>query len=212
MADLATLTVQKRTSTGKGANRRLRAQGVIPAVFYTPGGTGIPVQVRESLLKKTFETVGRTSVFNVIIEDGDQKTTTPALIWDIDYYPTKNRFQHVDFFGVDLTKEVRVRVPLMFEGTPPGVKLGGVLEVFLEYLDVTGMPLDLPNTLSVDVSALELGDGLRVADLTLPDGVQSTLDAALLIVQVKDKSAADDLEEDSGEEKEEEADDAASEA
>lgn len=192
MADFATITVQKRNSTGKGANRRLRAQGIIPAVFYTSGGAGIPVQVQEAPLKKLFETMGRTTVFNVEIEDGGKKEIAPALIWDIEYYPTKNRFQHVDFFGVDLKKEVRIRVPLEFTGIAKGVKLGGVLEAFTEFVDVIGKPLDLPNKLMIDVTPLELGDSLRVSDLALPDGVRPAMEGSKTVIQVRDKSASGD--------------------
>lgn len=188
--DFATITVQKRSSFGKGANRRLRAQGVIPAVFYTPGGQNVPVQVQEGALKKLFETMGRTSIFNIEIEDGDKKDVVPALIWDIDYYPTKNRFQHVDFFGVDLKKEIKIRVPLEFTGSAKGVKLGGVLETFFEFVDVFGKPLDLPNKITVDVSDLGLGENLRVVDLPMPEGVRPAMDAARAIIHVKDKSAS----------------------
>lgn len=196
MADFATITVQKRGSTGKGANRRLRAQGIIPAVFYTSGGVGIPVQAQEAPLQKLFEAMGRTTVFNVEIEDGDKREIAPALIWDIDYHPTKNRFQHVDFFGVDLKKDVKIRVPLEFTGTAKGVKLGGVIEAFIEFVDVIGKPLDLPNKLTVDVTPLELGDSLRVSDLALPQGVRPAMEASKTVIQVRDKSAADEEEKD----------------
>ncbi|MDL2209964.1 50S ribosomal protein L25/general stress protein Ctc [Desulfovibrio sp. OttesenSCG-928-O18] len=195
MADFATLTVQKRNSTGKGANRRLRAQGIIPAVFYTAGGASIPVQVQEAPLKKLFAAMGRTTVFNVEIEDGGKKEVAPALIWDIEYYPTKNRFQHVDFFGVDLKKDVKIRVPLEFTGTAKGVKLGGVLEAFIEFVDVIGKPLDLPSKLALDVTPLGLGDSLRVSDLTLPEGVRPAMEASKTIIQIKDKSASGDDDE-----------------
>jgi large subunit ribosomal protein L25 len=190
MADFATITVQKRSSTGKGANRRLRAQGIIPAVFYTSKGESTPVQVAEAPLKKLFETMGRTTVFNVEIEDGAQRETHPALIWDIEYYPTKNRFQHVDFFGVDLKRDIKVRVPLAFTGTAKGAKLGGVLETFMEYIDLIGKPLDIPNKLTVDVSPLDLAGTLRVSDLGMPEGVRPATDASQAIVFLRDKSAA----------------------
>jgi len=198
MADFATITVQKRNSTGKGANRRLRAQGIIPAVFYTSGGPGIPVQVQEAPLKKLFETMGRTTVFNVEIEDSGKKEIAPALIWDIEYYPTKNRFQHVDFFGVDLKKEVKIRVPLEFSGTARGVKLGGVLEAFTEFVDVIGKPLDLPGKLVIDVTPLELGDSLCVSDLALPDGVRPVMEGSKTVIRVRDKSASGDDEDGAG--------------
>ena len=198
MADFTTITVQKRTSTGKGANRRLRAQGIIPAVFYTPKGENVPVQVAEAPLKKLFETMGRTTVFNVEIEDGGKKDVHPALIWDIDYYPIKNRFQHVDFFGVDLKKEITIRVPLAFTGTAKGAKLGGVLETFLEFVDLIGKPLDIPSKLMVDVTPLDLAETLRVADLVMPEGVRPATDGSQAIVLLKDKSAGDDNEEGAG--------------
>lgn len=192
MSNMQTITVQKRTSTGKGANRRLRAQGIIPAVFYTASGQSTPVQVREAPLIKLFETLGRTTVFNVEIEDNGKKETTPALIWDIDHYPTQKGFQHVDFFGVDLKKDIKLRVPLVYSGTAKGTKLGGVLETFFEHIDIMGKPLDLPSKLIVEISDLELGASLRVADLPLPEGVRAATDASRTLIQVKDKSASEE--------------------
>ena len=194
MSDFATLTVQKRSSTGKGANRRLRAQGIIPAVFYAAGGESTPVQVAEAPLKKLFETMGRTTVFNVEIEDGGKKDIHPALVWDIDYYPTKNRFQHVDFFGVDLKKEIKIRVPLEFIGTAKGVKLGGIVEIFTEFVDVIGKPLDLPNKLIIDMTPMSLGEILRVANLPMPEGVRAATEGSQALVQVRDKSGAESAE------------------
>ena len=191
MAEFATLTVQKRSSTGKGANRRLRAQGIIPAVFYTPNGESFPIQVAEAPLKKLFEAMGRTTVFNVEIEDGDKKDIRPALVWDIEYYPTKNRFQHVDFFGVDLQKEIKLRVPLVFTGSAKGLKLGGVLENFMEFVDLIGKPLDIPSKLVVNTSHLGLGEALRVGDLSLPEGVRPGSEVSQTILHVKDKAGSD---------------------
>ena len=189
--DFASITVQKRTATGKGINRRLRAQGIIPAVFYTPGGQNIPVQADEAALKKLFETTGRTRIFNIEIEENGKKETAPALIWDIEYYPTKNRFQHVDFFGIDLNKEIKLRIPLEFAGTAKGTKLGGIVEAFFESLILVGKPLDLPHKVIVDISNLGLNDYFRVSDLPLPEGVHPILDANRAIVFVKDKSSGD---------------------
>ena len=191
MADFATITVQKRSSTGKGANRRLRAQGIIPAVFYTPQGDSFAIQVSEAPLVKLFESMGRTTVFNMEIEDGDKKDIRPALIWDIEYYPTKNRFQHVDFFGVDMQKEIKLRVPLVFSGSAKGLKQGGVLENFMEFVDLIGKPLDIPSKLVVDTTPLTLGEALRVGDLVLPEGVRPGTEITKTILLIKDKAGAD---------------------
>ena len=194
MSEFATLSVQKRSLTGKGANRKLRAKGVIPAVFYTSAGHSIPVQVDEAPLKKLFETLGRTTIFNVEIDDNGKKETFPALIWDVDFYPTKSRMQHVDFFGVDLNKDIKLNVPLEFIGTAKGAKLGGVLETFTEFVELLGKPLALPNKVLVDISPLDIGDNLRVADLALPEGVRPANDPTQTIVLLKDKSAVDESE------------------
>lgn len=195
MSDFASITVQKRASTGKGANRRLRAKGIIPAVFYTTKGENIPVQVDEAPLMKLFEAMGRTTVFNVEIEDGGKKEAHPALIWDIEYYPTQNRFQHVDFFGLDLNKEIKIRVPLVFSGTAKGTKQGGVLETFMEFVDLIGKPLDIPSKLPVDLTPLGLGETMRVANLVMPEGVRSASEASQAIVFMKDKASGDAAEE-----------------
>ncbi len=184
-----TLTVQKRSTIGKGGNRRLRAQGIIPAVFYSPGGENVPIQVAEAAFKKIFEKLGRTTVFNIEIEDNEKKSVFPTLIWDLDYYPVKNRIQHVDFFGVDLNKELKVRVPLEFAGTAVGTKLGGVMETFFEHIDVFSKPLALPNKIIVDVTSVELGQTLRVGDLSLPEGVRAATDASVTLLSVHTPSA-----------------------
>ncbi len=189
MSSFVTLTVQKRVSTGKGSNRRLRAAGIIPAVLYTAGGENVPVQVAEAPLLKIFTTLGRTSVFNVEVEDGSSKSAHPVLLWDIDFYPTKNRFMHVDFFGVDLEKELKVRVPLEFVGTANGTKIGGVLENFFEHLDVLCKPLSLPSKIVVDVTELELGQSLRVEDLKLPEGVSAAVAGNPTVVSVTSPEA-----------------------
>jgi large subunit ribosomal protein L25 len=194
-ASFATLTVQKRKPAGKGANRRLRAAGIIPAVLYTPGGENIPVQAAEGPLLKIFTTLGRTAVFNVEVEDGAEKKIYPALIWDLDYYPTRNRLQHVDFFSVDLEKELKVRVPLEFTGTAKGTKVGGVLETFLEQLDILCKPLSLPSKITVDVSELDMGQALRVENLALPEGVRAATGSHLTVVGVNAPSGQEEAEE-----------------
>lgn len=198
--EFTTLTVQRRTATGKGVNRRLRAKGIIPAVFYISGGESMPVQVAEAPLRKIYETVGRTAVFNVEVEDNDKKITAPALLWDIEFHPTKNRFLHVDLFGVDLKKDVKIRIPLEFTGTAKGTKLGGILEPSMEFLDLIGKPLDIPSTVTVDVTGLDLGEILRVCDLALPEGVRAAANASTPVIAVGAKSSGkEDSEEGSGE-------------
>ncbi len=130
MSEMKTLSVQKRDALGKGPNRRLREEALVPAVYYAPDGKNILVQVALNPLNKIYEQVGRTNVFNLEIEENGTKTAYPVFVWDAQYHPVKNTFTHVDFYGVDLDKEIHVKVRLRFVGTSKGVKAGGKMEVY----------------------------------------------------------------------------------
>jgi large subunit ribosomal protein L25 len=178
------LHVQKRNGLGKGANRRLRADTLVPGVFYNGQGENIPVQVPSLPMEKLLAAVGRNTVFNLEIDHDGKKEQYPALIWDIQYHPYKRAFLHIDFYGVDLDKEVIVRVPLEFIGVAKGVKLGGQLETYRENVRLSGKPLDLPKRITLDVSELEINAAIHVADLTLPKGVSAVYSTNYCIVAV----------------------------
>lgn len=184
MADLKVLAAQKRDTAGKGFNRRLRQEGVIPGVFYTGQGENISVQMPAASLNKIFGEVGRTTVFNLEIADGDTKALHPVLIWDVQRHPVKNRITHVDFYGVDLDKPVKITVPIEFTGVARGTKVGGVLETYREQVQLVAKPLDMPAKIVLDVTPLDLGKTIQVADLALPEGVRAAYDVNYAIVSV----------------------------
>lgn len=189
-----TLAADLREKTGKNANRRLRAQGVIPAVFYTAKGDSIALQVKEPALMKLYAVAGRTTVFTLEMNNKGSVTSHPCLIWDVEHYPTKQRFQHVDFYGVDLDKELKVRVPLEFTGTAKGTKLGGKLETYREQIEVLSKPTTLPKKIVVDISNLDVGQGIRVADIIMPEGVRANYDTNYAVINVVAPGGADDKE------------------
>lgn len=190
------LAATVREKTGKNANRKLRAQGLIPGIFYTPSGENHLVQVSESALMKLYNTTGRTTVFDLELDAQGKKSTFSCLVWDAEYYPTKNRFQHIDFYGVDPDKELKLRVTLEFVGTAKGTKLGGKLETYREQIYILSKPASLPKKIVVDISDLDVGQGLRVEDLTLPEGVRAHYDTNFAIISVTMPGAAKEGEED----------------
>ena len=105
MSEMKTLSVEKRSGFGKGPNRRLRAEALVPGVYYAADGVNVPVQMPALPLSKIYEQVGRTNVFNLEIDDNGVKTTHPVFVWDAQYHPVKGVFTHVDFYGVDLDKD-----------------------------------------------------------------------------------------------------------
>ena len=198
MAELKTLAVTRRNALGKNPNRRLRAKQVVPAVFYNAEGLNITLQAEMLPLQKIFGTVGRTTVFNLEIDDNGSKTVYPALFWQVQYHPVKNVFSHIDFYGVDLEKEIRIRVPLEFTGTAKGSKVGGSLEVYREYITVTGKPLSLPSKLAVDVTELGIGDTLTIGDLQPGEGVRVMAPATQAVVSVVLRGAEEDAADETG--------------
>ena len=194
-----TLNVQKREQHGKGTGARLRAQDIIPGVYYTAAGENISVQAPSLPLEKMYEKVGHTTVFNLEIDDNGTKKTYPVLIWQLQRHPYKKRFTHVDFYGVDLEKEIKVDVPLEIVGTSKGVKLGGVLETYRETVRLSAKPLDMPKKVTIDVTDMDINSSVMVADLQLPANVKAVFDQNFAVVSVllpgKDDGAADEAAE-----------------
>lgn len=194
-----TLNVQKREGRGKGASGRLRSKDLVPGVFYTASGENIMVQAPTLPLEKLYESVGHTTVFNLEIDNNGKKEAHPVLIWQVQRHPYKNCFLHIDYYGVDLNKEVKVDVPLEFVGIAKGAKLGGILETFRESVRLASKPLDMPQKVVVDVSDLNIGDTIYVADLKLPADVSAVHDRNFAIASVLAKSKDEGAEEGGGE-------------
>lgn len=195
MAELKTLSVQKRDAKGKGPNRRLRTKALVPGVFYNAEGVNIPVQMEALPLSKVYEQVGRTNVFNLEIDDNGSKSVHPVFVWDAQYHPTKSVFTHVDFLGVDLNKELTVDVPLVFTGISKGVKIGGKLEVYRESVKLSAKPQDMPRKVSIDLTPMDMGYTLRASGLELPEGVKAVYKTDFVILSVTSGKAAKEEDE-----------------
>ncbi len=189
-----TLSVQKREGCGKGPSGRLRAEKLIPGVFYTASGENISVQAPVLPLEKIYGEMGHTTVFNLEIEDNGKKTLHPVLIWQVQFHPYKRAFTHIDFYGVDLDKEVTVDVPVEFVGISRGVKLGGRLETYREMVRLCSKPLTMPQKITVDVTDMGINDTVSVSDLKLPENVRAVFDQNYALVSVISKSKDEEAE------------------
>ena len=189
-----TLSVLKREGSGKGPSGRLRSQDMIPGVFYTANGENISVQAPALPLEKLYGEMGRTSVFNLEIDDNGKKSVHPVLIWQVQYHPYKKSFTHIDYYGVDLNKPVTVEVPVEFVGVSRGVKLGGQLETYREVVRLSSKPLDMPKKITVDISNMDVNATIMVADLQLPENVKAVYDQNFAMVSVLAKSKEEEAE------------------
>ena len=202
------VSAQPRADLGKGASRRLRRQGLIPAVLY--GGTEDPISlmVRENELKKQLENEAFYSHLLTVSHEGRSEQ---AVLKGLQRHPATDDVIHIDFQRASATQVLHMLVPLHFvnEDTCAGVKLGGAITRLMIEVDVTCQAKDLPEYIEVDVQALEMGEMLHLSDIKLPPGVELTAlshgdDAGIVNVHAPHVAALED-EGEEGEEGEEAA-------
>jgi large subunit ribosomal protein L25 len=179
----ANLAAELRTETGKGAARKLRAAGRVPAVIYGHNREpqGLSVNARE--LNRLLEHIAAGST--VIELGGLAAGATRTLIREIQRHPLKRHIVHVDFQELVAGEKVTVAIPLVFVGTALGVReQGGLLEEVMRELTISVDPANIPNHLDVDVSNLTIGHPLHVRDVALPAGVTALDDPDATVVAV----------------------------
>lgn len=180
MAHVA-LTAQQRTQFGNGPTRRLRREGLVPGIIYQSGGPSLALSVGGRELRRALVEGGRTGVIDLAIE-GDR--ARPVLVKDWQLDPVRGEVIHVDFQEVDLTQEVSAPVAVTLVGTAAGVRDGGVLDQTLREVEVSALPDALPDHIELDVSALEIGAAITVADITAPEGVTIVTDPETVVASV----------------------------
>ena len=162
MREQVTLEVEEREVTGKGAARQLRREGWVPAVIYGHGEDSRHLKVRGDTLEAL---LGRISVDNTLIELELDGASERVLIREVQRHPVRPDILHVDFFHIREDETIRVDVPLRLIGHAQGVEEGGILQQNRHEVAVECLPGDIPEYFELDVSGLDVGDSLHVADL-----------------------------------------------
>lgn len=172
MSDNIQLTAEPRADSGKGASRRLRRTGMVPAIVY--GGNVDPVSV--SLKHSDFiHELENEAIYTQLIDLKVGKTKAVVILRDLQRHPYKNRIMHADFYRVDSKKPIHVVVPVhtINAETCVGVKKdGGMLALQTSEIEVVCLPKDLPEYLEIDVANLHLGEILHLSDIKMPKGVE----------------------------------------
>jgi len=176
------LSAETRSETGKGANRRLRVSGKIPAVIYGKSRAAQSVTLDPKALETLLHKSG--AGLNTLIDLSVSGRTDTVLVKELQRHPVHGSYVHVDFFKVDLTQKITVSVPIHFIGKARGVEFGGILDHPLRELEVECLPRAIPEFVEVDVSALEVGQAIHVSDVRLPEGVEVKTDPTLPVASV----------------------------
>jgi large subunit ribosomal protein L25 len=169
-----TLTAQTGRATGSPASRRLRTEDLIPGVIYGQGMTPISLSVvRRDLRLAINNPAGMNTLLSLSV-DGKKY---PAIIKQIQRHPIRRTVSHIDFFQVNLKEDVTIAVPVRLDGEAKAViSAGGLVDPSMDTIEVTCTPGNMPNEIVIDISAMQPGDVLRIADLVLPAGVVATGD------------------------------------
>ena len=178
----ASLSAETRSETGKGVARKLRAAGRVPGVVYGHGREPQSLSLNARELEKL---LGSIAAGSTVVELTLGSATTNTLIREVQRHPFKKQILHVDFMELVAGEKVVVDIPLVFVGTPEGVRTGGgLLEQILHSIEVNVDPSSIPNHIDVDVSQMIMGHSLHVRDLKLPEGVEVLTDEDATICAV----------------------------
>ncbi len=166
-----TLAVELREDKGKGASRRLRHAGKIPAIIYGADKEPVSIQIKQSTITNM---AGKEEFFAHIITLDFGDKTEKVLVKDLQRHPYKPQVDHADFLRIDENKKLKANIPLHVIGQEscPGIGKGGLLAHDLIEIEINCLPKDLPEFIEVDISSLEIGDSVHMSDLKLPVGIE----------------------------------------
>lgn len=163
------LKAEIREGRGKGAARKLRAAGQVPAIVYGLGSEPLPVAVSSRELAHTLST---DAGMNVLIDLQLGSGTELVIARELNKDPVKGVIRHVDFLRINRNQTIEVDVPIHLEGEAPGMKQGGQMDQHTYSLHIEALPGNLPERIDVDISHLQVGDSLRVEDIKAPEGIK----------------------------------------
>ncbi len=194
-----TFEVEVRKKTGKETAKKLRRQGLIPAILYGPQVDPLPLTVRLNELKRILQRHrGEQLIFNLTVVDNGQTTQRMALIKELQYHPVTDEIIHADFYEIRMDRPVEVDVPVEIVGRAKGVERGGLLEVLMKEITVSCLPGQIPDSIKIDVSDLDIGDTLHIRDLTPPEGVKFAEDPdepVVTVIEVESEEAEEAVSE-----------------
>lgn len=181
--ELLELKAKTRDQAGKGHARALRQQGRVPAVLYGPDTEVVSLSVSahdlELLLKQSDS---RQQLVNLSLEEGGAARS--AMIKELQTHPLSDALLHVDFYEVAMDRKIRVRVPVVVTGDAIGVEMGGMLQIVRRELEVLSLPLEVPESIVIDITNLDIGDSVHVDEIPLEGDIEIPADVNFTVLTV----------------------------
>ncbi|MBW2603924.1 MAG: 50S ribosomal protein L25/general stress protein Ctc [Deltaproteobacteria bacterium] len=202
--NLIELKTKTRTTTGDGPARRLRMSGQIPAVLYGPKTEPVLLAVNNSDLELVFKKGGIGNVvLNLVIQKNGETLTIPVMIKELQSHPVSRKFIHADFYEIKMDQKITAKIPVVTTGTAKGVELGGILQIVRRELEVQCLPLEVPDSIEIDISDLDVGDSIHVGKIRLEGEIEFLEDDSYTVVTVLTPKLEEEPEEEEAAEEEE---------
>lgn len=148
-----------------GKANALRRDGFVPGIVYGPSIESTPIAIEQKDLQSLFSTITRSSRINLTVAGDDGVKEMDVFLKVVDYDPITDEPKHVDLYHPDVGHPLKLHVPVKITGEPRGVKSGGILSVLFNTIRVHGLPKDIPSLITIDVSDLDMGEGIHVRDI-----------------------------------------------
>lgn len=190
---METIPLQSTARTADKAAKDIRSEGLVPCELYGNEKENVSLQCVYNEIFRAYQQAGESTIVELDTGSG----TVPVLFHAIQVDPVSDRITHVDFYAVNMKKEIDASIPIRFEGESPAVKeLAGVLLMQNDHVNVRCLPTKLPHDLEVSLEGLvDFQSTLTVADITAPEGVEITDDATLIIANVQEPRKEEVIEE-----------------
>jgi large subunit ribosomal protein L25 len=147
--------------------------GQIPAVLYGPKTESVLLSVNKSDLELLFKKGGIGQVvLNLVIQKNGETTTRPAMIKELQTHPVSRNFIHIDFYEIKMDQKITAKIPVVTTGMAKGVEHGGILQIIRRELEVECLPLEVPESIEIDISDLDIGDSIHVGKIHLEGGIE----------------------------------------
>ena len=161
------IQAQKRIGTGKGVARKLRREGTIPAIIYGKDVVPLPLTISDREWRLVQPRVKSNTIIKIEMKEGGTTQEKPVMLKGTQR-SIAGKVLHVDFLQVSMERSVQVEIPIHLTGDPIGVVKGGVIEQHLRTIMVESLPGQIPDSLQVDISGLDIGDSIHVHEISLP--------------------------------------------
>lgn len=197
MSKTATLKAEERKRTGSGLLKQMRKEGWVPSIVYGGGAENLNIKIDSKVFRELLaSSTSESFLVNLELDNGTKQL---AFVQDIQHDSLKGGILHADFMAVSGDTPITAHLPVILEGEAEGVKAGGVLEQLLHSIDISCLPKDLPDSLTADISNLEISETFTIGDLTLPEGVTASLSEDVVVATVAKARVAESQEEEGGE-------------